>query len=148
MAEVNVTQELLNELATATELILSQYKLGNSDLAESIEYVYKDNFFVLLANDYFQYVAYGRPKKARKVPVEDLIKWMKKKGISPRGGDYNSAAFMIQRSIYENGIKARPFVNPIVETTTEIISEDLANDLSEQIATEIANDLTMTIGNG
>jgi hypothetical protein len=107
--------------------------------------VYKNDLFILLANDYFQAVAYGRPKHARLVPAEDLIKWMKKKGIAPRNGTYNSVAYLIQQSIYRNGIKARNFNQPIIDTTTDIISEDLATTLSEEIATEIANDLTITI---
>ena len=121
------------------------YKLQRSDLYKSVEFVYKNDVFVLLANDYFQSVAYGRQRHARLVPVEDLIKWMKKKGIAPRNGTYNSVAYLIQQAIYRNGIKARPFIDPIIDTTTDIISEDIATTLSESIATEIAKDLTMTI---
>jgi len=58
---------------------------------------------------------------------------------------YNSVAYLIQQSIYRNGIKARPFVNPIEDVTTDLISEDLAINLSEIIATTIAQDLTFTI---
>jgi hypothetical protein len=141
MIEVRITKSLLEELALATERILAQYRLSGSDLSLSIEYMYKNDQITLLANDYFQYVAFGRPKRARKVPVEDLIKWMKKKGISPKNGDYNATAFAIQRSIYENGIKARPYINPIINTDLDIISEDLAYELSEDIALEIATDI-------
>lgn len=146
MIEVKVTSKLLEELNLATEKVLSQYKLSGSELQSSIEFTYKNDVFVLLANDYFQNVAYGRRPRARKVPVEDLIIWMKKKGISPKPGQtYNSVAFAISESVYKTGIKARNFINPVIEVTTDIISEDLANTLSEDIATEIANDLTFTI---
>lgn len=145
MIEIQVTKALLEELSMAAQKVLSLYKLQRSDLYKSIEFTYSNDQFVLLANDYFNNVAYGRQPRARLVPVEDLIKWMKKKGIAPRNGSYNSVAFAIQQSIYRNGIKARPFVNPIVDITTDIISEDIATVLSEQIAVEIANDLTMTI---
>ena len=114
-------------------------------MSKSVEYVYRNDSFVLLANDYFQSVAYGRRPRARLVPVEDLIKWMKAKGISPRNGSYNSVAFSIQQSIFRNGIKARNYINPVLDVSTDIISEDLATTLSEEIATEIANDLTLTI---
>jgi len=144
MIEVNVTKELLNELQLATQKVLAQYKLAGSDLSKSVEFVYRNDVFVLLANDYFMEVAFGRKRGARLVPIENLIKWMKRKGISPKGS-YNSSAYAIQQAIFRNGIKARNFTNPVMDVTTEIISEDLATDLSEQIATEIATDLTITI---
>ena len=143
--EVEITKSLLQELAMATQKILTIYRLQNSDLYKSIEWDYKDDQFVLLANDYFQNVALGRPAHARLVPAEDLIKWMKKKGIAPRHGTYNSVAYLIQQAIYRNGIKARPFVNPIEDISTDLISEDLATTLSEEIATTIAEDLNMKI---
>lgn len=141
MVELKITKVLLEELALATEKILQQYKLANSDLIRSVEYKWTGDWFELIANDYFMNVAFGRQRRARKVPVEDLIKWMKKKGIAPKNGDYNSAAFNIQRAIYLNGIKARPYVNPIIETDLDIISEDFAYELSEDIALEIATDI-------
>jgi hypothetical protein len=145
MVEIEITKALLEELVLATQKILSFYKLQRSDLYKSIEFIYKNDQFVLMANDYFENVAFGRLPRARLVPVEDLIKWMKKKGIAPRNGTYNTVAYLIQQSIYRNGIKARPFVNPIIEVSTEIISEDLANILTENIETEIAEDMTMLL---
>ena len=143
--ELKISKALLKELELATEKILAQYKLYDSDLSRSIEYTYKDNIFVMLANDYFQYVARGRQPKARKVPVEELIKWMKKKGIAPKKGDYNATAFAIHQTIYKNGLKPRPFVNPIIAVDLDIISEDIALELSENIALTIATQLTFTL---
>lgn len=139
--DLKISKSLLEELELATERILQQYKLQGSDLYYSIEYEYRQDKFMLIANDYFQYVAYGRKPRARKVPVEDLIKWMKRKGIAPKNGDYNGTAFAIQRSIYLNGLKPRPFVNPIIETDLDLISEDFAYNLSEDIALLIAQDI-------
>ena len=143
--ELKISKALLKELELATEKILAQYKLYDSDLSRSIEYTYKDNIFVMLANDYFQYVARGRQPKARKVPVEPLIQWLKRKGIAPKNGDYNSTAFAIQQAIFKSGIKAKPFVNPIIAADLEIISEDIALELSENIALTIATQLTFTL---
>lgn len=143
--ELKISKALLKELELATEKILAQYKLYDSELSRSIEYQYRNDSFVMLANDYFQYVASGRPPRARKIPVEDLIKWMKRKGIAPSKGDYNATAFAIQQAIYKNGLKPRPFVNPIIETDLDIISEDFAYELSEDIALLIAEDLTFTL---
>jgi hypothetical protein len=147
MVEIEVTKELLLELQLATQKVLQQYRLGGSDLIKSIEYTYKDNVFVLVANDYFTYVSTGRRPRARKVPIEDLLKWMKDKGLRPKAGQtYNQLAFAIQDAIYKNGIKAKNYINPVMDVTTDIISEDFAENLSEQICTEIAEDLTFTLG--
>lgn len=146
MIKIDVTKALLQELQIATQKVLAMKQLGSSDLSRSTEYVYRNDQFVLLANDYFTYVSTGRRQRARKVPVEDILKWMKKKGIVGRGKNgTGQIAYAIVLAIYKNGIKAKNYINPIVDVSTEIITEDLATELSEQIATEIAQDLTMTI---
>jgi len=145
MITVDVNQQFLNELYVATAKVLQIYKLGGTALIKSIEWQYKNEMFVLIANDYFEYVSTGRRPRARKVPVEDIIKWMKKKGIAPRGGNYNQAAFAIVDSIYKNGIKAKNYINPVIEVTTELTSNELATELSEAIATQIAEDLTVIL---
>lgn len=146
MAEIDINKAFLEELNTATERVLQMYKLGGSDLASSIDWQYKDNMFVMIANDYFTYVSTGRRPRARKVPVEDIIKWMKKKGIAPRPGQtYNQVAFAIVDKIYKTGIKAKNYINPVIDVTTEMMTEEISESLSEQIATEIADDLTFTL---
>jgi hypothetical protein len=147
MVKVDVTKELLNEIITATKQIMLIYKLQNSDLIDSIEWKYKDNVFMLLANDYFKYVYSGRRPRARKVPVEALLKWMKLKNITPSYGQtYNSTAYAIQNAIYKAGIKSRPYTQLIIGATIDILSEALAENLSIQIADEISKELTFEIG--
>jgi hypothetical protein len=147
IVKIDVSKELLNEIITATKQIMLIYKLQNSDLVDSIEWTYKDNQFVLLANDYFQYVDSGRRPRARKVPVEFLLKWMKKKGITPAYGQtYNSVAFAIQNAIYKAGIKSRPYTQLIIGATIDILSEALAENLSIQIADSISQELTFELG--
>lgn len=145
MIEIEVTQALLDEMEAATKIVLEKYKLGTSDMAKNLEYEYRNEQFVLLAYDYFTYVSTGRRPRARKIPVEDIIKWMKRKGISPTGGNYNSSAYAIVESIYKTGIKAKNYINPVTEVTTEIASEGIAEQLAEEIVTQIAEDLTFTI---
>lgn len=149
MVQVTATKAMLQELQIATQKILHMYKLGGTALEKSVEFQYKNDAFVLMAYDYFYYVSTGRRPLARKVPVEDLIKWIKDKGIRPRAGQtINQLAFAIQSSIYKVGIKAKNYLNPVVEVTSDIVAEDLAIDLAEQIATQLAEELstTLTIG--
>jgi len=145
--KINVTDELIKEITAGVKIVMSTYKLGGSDVSASVEWLYKDNIFILIANDYFRYIDSGRRPKARKVPVEALIKWIKKKGITPRGNQsVNSLAFAIQNSIYKVGIKARKFIDPVIGLTIETLSEELAVSLSVQIADSIAEEMTFTLG--
>lgn len=146
MVKVTVTKAMLQELQVATQKILKLYKLGGSDLEKSVEFIYKNDAFVLLAYDYFTYVSTGRRPRARKVPIEDLLKFIKEKSIVPRKGQtINQLAFAIQQSIYKVGIKAKNYLNPVVEVTTDIVAEDLAIDLAEQIATELSEEISRTV---
>jgi len=145
--EISVTEELLKELTEATRRVMLQYELGGSDLVNSIDWEYNNDQFMLLANDYFIWVSTGRRPGARKVPVEELIKWIRKKNIRPQFGyTVNSLAFALQNSIYKAGIKAKNLVDPITEVTTDIIAEYIAEDLAETTAEEIAKMLTFTLG--
>lgn len=144
MLEIDNTilKEINNELLSGTKVIMDLYGLGDSDLEKSLEWLYKDDVFVLLANDYFKWLNTGRKPRARKVPIEPLIKWMKKKNIQPRGNQtYNSLAFAIQNGIYKNGIKARKFVDPIVEFSLDAISEFIVVNFSVSIAEDISKEL-------
>ena len=145
--ELNITKALLEELNLASEKVLKGYNLGGSDLINSIDWEYRSDQFVLLANDYFTYVSTGRRARARKVPVLELIKWLKKKNIQPGNRQsHNSLAFALQNSIYKTGIKGKNFIDPVINVTLEILSEYIAEDLSEMTAEEIARQMTFTLG--
>lgn len=151
MSEITVTidKALLDEMRLATQKILSTKKLGDSELSKSVEVVYEKDMFVILANDYFTWVSTGRRPRARKVPVEDLIVWMKSKGIAPRAGSsYNQTAYAIMNGIYKNGIKARNYVDPITDVTSDLAIANIEETLVADIETVIAEDLTLTLGRG
>jgi hypothetical protein len=151
MAEVityDVTKEILNEMIASTKQLMLYYKgLQNSDLIESVEWTYRDNIFMLIANDYFQWVDSGRKPRARMVPIEALIRWIKKKNIQPRYGQtINSLAWAIRISIYKVGITPRPYTQQIIGQTVDYLSEELAVNLSIKIADAISEELTFTLG--
>jgi len=146
--EVDVTRELIHEITAGTKKILQYYKLGNSDLIDSIEWRYQNDSFVLIANDYLKYIDSGRRPLARKVPVEELIKWLRKKNIRPQYGQtINSIAYALQNSIYKSGIRAKKVLDPIINQTLDTLSEYIAEDLSWQIADEIADTMTFNLPN-
>lgn len=144
--ELDVTQELIQEITAATKKIVEYYKLGNTELIDSIEWRYKDEVFYLIANDYLKYIDSGRRPMARKVPIEPLIKWLRKKNIKPRYGQtINSIAYAIQNGIYKSGIRSKKLMDPIINQTLDILSEYIAEDLSWQIADELADKMTFNL---
>jgi hypothetical protein len=140
----DIVKEIRNELMAGTKVIMETWKLGDSDMIKDSTWEFEDNAFIYYALDYFKWVALGRKPRARKVPVEALIKWLKKKGIEPRGKQtYNSLAFAIQNGIYKSGIKARNFVDPIVEFSLDTLSEFIAEEFSILICDELVYELEL-----
>lgn len=132
----NILPQFIDDMVLLTRRIMIENGVeANSDLIKSVEYIPTSSGMQLLANDYYEYVSTGRRPKARKVPIEDLIVWIKKYGIA--AGDINGIAWAIQKSIYENGIKGKSFINPVEDTVADFSSEKLADALSEMIADEM-----------
>lgn len=132
-------KEFQKELTIAAQQILIKKGVDrNSDLVKTIEYEYKDDMFVLIANDYYVWVSTGRKRNVRKVPINDLIKWIKDKRI-PIRGSINSTAYSIQNAIYKNGIKAKKFQDPVVEVSSDMLAEYSAEELSELIVNELVD---------
>ena len=133
-----IQKSLLQTLKAATQTVLLHRQLDTrSNLTRSIEWQYQKNSFVLLAFDYFEYVDTGRKPKARKVPVEELIPWLRENNIRPRGGQtYSSLAFAIQQAIYKTGIKGKNYTDDITETSLDLIADDISDEYSQQIVDE------------
>ncbi|TXK36792.1 hypothetical protein FVR03_16755 [Pontibacter qinzhouensis] len=81
-----------------------------------------------------QYIENGRKPFTKKVPLSEIIKWLKRYRVVSRDqktGKYkkvsqnsiNSTAWAIQQSIYKNGIKARPFIEASLQYTEELLAE-------------------------
>lgn len=107
----------------------------NADLISSIDFIPNDSGMSMLANDYYQYVSTGRKPKARKVPIDDLIAWVKKYKIG--SGNVNNTAWAIQQSIYRNGIKGKNYLEKVDESVADLSSEKLAEFLSVVIADDM-----------
>ena len=143
---LDISAELIKEMTAATKKVVEYNKLGDSSLNDSIEWIFKDDVFFLVANDYMKYVERGKKPRARKVPIEPLIKWIKKKQIKPRDGQtINSLAYAIQNGIYKSGIKAKQMFDPIINYSLDVLSEYISESLSISVAEEIAKDMTMTL---
>lgn len=110
-------------------------KGSNLDTELQVNVVGSDSpFLQLVINDYYQYVERGRePKHTPKVPIDALRDWARRK----LGRTDNRTLFLVQRSIYEKGIRPRPIFhyfwerlddkweNEYAEKLFEILTEDL-----------------------
>jgi L-aminopeptidase/D-esterase-like protein len=141
------TDAMLTQMRAVFVIQMERYKLAGSDVIESIEWKFDgDNIFTLIANDYFEWIVTGRRPRAKKVPIEALLKWIKKNNLIPKGKmTVNALAFAIQNSIYKSGIKAKPFEVPATLEAMDILSQHLANDLAAQIEDEITKIMTFEI---
>jgi hypothetical protein len=94
----------------------------------------------LFANDYLQWLDKGRKPGTKKVPIDALIKFIKKRKLqqkfrkaTKRGrGRYmslNQIAFMIQASIYKKGIKPRNVLIPALEEGQKVLQAYLDREL-------------------
>jgi len=135
---------LLNELLISTRQVMLLRKVDSrSDLVRSTEWTFEKNQFTLLANYYFEYVDGGRPPMTRKkVPVDALIKWMRKNNIRPVAGQtYTSLAFAIQKSIHKIGIKPKQFSQSIIDESMEIILNRVSAELTAEIIKRVIETL-------
>lgn len=139
----DIEKAIINDLNKSTSIILEKKDVDkNSDLLKSISWEFNNGHFVLMTNDYYEYVDQGRRRGSRQPPVEDILQWMKDNSISPRGGMTTSQlAFVIARSIKINGIKGKNFSNKVVDISTDIIAEELAEELSIIIVNEIVDSI-------
>ena len=70
-----------------------------------------DLVFDLMLNDYIVYIENGRRKGAKMPPIEPIIRWARKHGISTD----NSTIYLIRRAISRDGIKPRPILDKVFE---------------------------------
>ena len=125
--DVEIVLNSMNEdlQAFTRQIMVGQGVEDSSDLVKSVSYRYKNNMFSLMANDYYQAVSKGRKPRAKKVPIEDLLDWMKKKNIG--GANKNSVAYAIQQAIYRHGITGKNFEEAVIDANTKIIEEQMAD---------------------
>ena len=88
----------------------------------------------LFIPNYYYDIESGTPPKSQKVPIQNIVNWLKKIGENAT----NNAVFAIQTAIYNNGVKPKKgFVsNPInkaADPSVEIMSINLSEYLEQKI---------------
>lgn len=134
------SKDILNQLTVDLQLLATRTMIQsgveqNSDLVKSVQFIPSSSGLQLLANDYYTYVSTGRRPRARYVPIEDLIAWVKKYKIG--SGNVNGIAWAIRQAIFKNGIRGKNYSTTVEENIADLSSEELAETLSEMIADEM-----------
>lgn len=123
-----VLKDIQGDILTAIRKILIEKGVKRkADLYKSLELKPKYNTLTLFAYDYYEWVSTGRKKFQKKVPIDALVKWIRKYRI-PSGRGKNAVitlAFKIQQAIYQNGIQGKNYIDPVGEVTEKIMQERL-----------------------
>lgn len=88
----------------------------------------------LFIPSYYYDIEVGTPPKSQKVPIQNIVNWLKKIGENAT----NNTVFAIQTAIYNNGVKPKKgFVsNPInnaADPSLDIMSINLSEYLEQKI---------------
>lgn len=116
---------------------LKNVNLEDSNLYKELKVEVNDSsdIFKVLYNDYLEYIELGRKPKTKKVPINDLRDWAKRKNINTD----NSILYAIQQSIYMKGIPARP----ILINVDKNIDMQWMNKWSDDIFQEIIKKINL-----
>jgi hypothetical protein len=113
----------------------------SSALYKSVQVSYDATpIFKIGSLDYLQYLDGGRRAGARKIPVQIILKWIKKKKIRPRNakGQFksmtlNQLAFVIQRSIFNIGIRPRNILKKSFQEIDKLYKDNVESGIQEII---------------
>lgn len=134
MSTDQLTRRALTAIAVALKAALKQrmaaVRLNGSKLERTLDVKVTNNKLELFLGDYWRYLEDGRRPLSRKVPIDALLKWIKRAGLTLTPGQSNiSLAYAVQRAIYKRGLKPRPFfalavgdVEAVIDTSvTELL---------------------------
>lgn len=150
----------LKEIAVAIkEFMFAELELNSphkirrdkSGLWEKTEVTFTTDGGKITLPDYAYALDSGRKPGLRLVPLQDLVKWLKRYRILGRSrpsgkfrktsqDSINNAAVAIQKAIFRNGVKARPFI----EKTLEFQDILVASVVDEIMLPEIVSILDFT----
>lgn len=139
-------KHIKDEILTLFRLILESEhgineKVGRNTLADSNLHdeanIQSDRIedYNLFYNDYLEYIENGRKPFAKKVPVQALIQWARRKNIP----DDSSTIYAIRESIFQKGIKARPILQYFEQELDELFDNDLSDRIFDTITKKLDN---------
>ena len=114
---------------------LKNVNLEDSNLYKDLKVEVNDSsdIFKVLYNDYLEYIELGRKPKTKKVPINDLRDWAKRKNINTD----NSILYAIQQSIYKKGIKPKYILSNVDKTLDLTFLRKWSDDIFQEIINQI-----------
>jgi hypothetical protein len=107
----------------------------------------------LYAKDYAVYLDAGRRPGGKKVPISALLQFIKNRGIGQARGkngrfgarsiSANQLAWMIQNSIYVNGLKGRSFIAPALKLGSTMLELHLDTEMINSLTMELEKSLKL-----
>jgi len=153
MANINVDDIIRNFATDLLNTVLVQLSLPytsqsgrrfkgldkSSTLYNSVQVVYDSTPTITIESlDYLKYLESGRRAGARKIPVQVILKWIKRKKIRPRDSrgrfksmTLNQLAWVIQRSIHRIGIRPRKIIEESIKQIEKLYTENVETGLEE-----------------
>ena len=131
MSELGATA--IQMLGDATKKLRENGSVSTSFLVNSGKVKkYKTHYTVGYSASYAYIVEFGR-KIGTMPPVSALIPWVKKKLRINKPKQQKQVAFLIARSIMQNGIKPKPFFYPAYEKAIKGISGRIINAVNNAL---------------
>jgi len=135
---MSLTENIAKQLAALFKTALLDIRpqrndLSRSELVKSIEGKWGANSIEVWAYEYAIYIDSGRRVGAKRVPLWALVDWIKRYNIGDGSISVNSLAFLIQRAIFENGIKPRPYLDQFTAEAIELITDKLLSEYETKL---------------
>jgi hypothetical protein len=131
----NLGVDIVKELNLVVQKVLVDNKVkSNSDLVDSVEWEFSRSELLMYVNDYYSALSKGRKPLAKKIPIFVLVNWIKKYQITSPKYSTNRLAFIIQNSIYKNGITGKNFIEQVEKSVSDIVEIRLADNLDKFIS--------------
>ena len=127
---MNITADIMASSMLVNDKVGRNTIAPNSDIFKQMYAKASGNIVIqLLLNDYVQYIESGRKAGSKFPPIQPIVQWAKKRGISTD----NSTIFLIRRAIAEDGIRPRPFMYKVLETIDKKWDGEWSSELFNEL---------------
>ena len=131
-------KELKEQINAVLFDTLRRIGLGSSRVAKSVRIELDDSIdFKLIFNDYVHYIDSGRRPRSTPPPIQPILDFISRKGITATHLTSLQLAYAISRSIGIKGIKERPFLDKLHEEITGLFEIHLFEETSRILMEEL-----------
>lgn len=135
---LKVANAIKTDIRQIVEIAMESQGLKDTNLYKTIKVIAAEHngdlVFDIMLNDYVEYVDKGR-RSGKMPPVEPIINWCKRHGI-----DYtNSIVYAIRKTIGEEGIKPRPFLDKVFKEIDKRWDKEWSDEIFNEIMSEVYN---------